>query len=217
MTRIVIVDDHPLVRDQLRAVIESESDLEVCGEAENGHQTLDMIKSAKPDLTILDLTLKGSPAGLDLIKEIHLRNPKLLVLVVSMHDESLYAERAIHAGARGYITKQEAAKKVLHAIRHVLAGEIYLSETIAAEVLTKMAGGGKTHSKSSIERLTDRELRVFTLIGYGRSTRQIADQLHLDMKTIETYRSRIKVKLEIDDATELLQQAILWAHSGDSR
>jgi DNA-binding NarL/FixJ family response regulator len=133
-----------------------------------------------------------------------------------MHDESLYAERAIHAGARGYITKQEATKRILYAIRHVLTGEIYLSEKMAAKVLTKMAGGREPRHRSSFERLTDRELQVFKLIGHGRSTRQIGDELHLDMKTIETYRARIKVKLSIKDATELLQQAILWAHCGDS-
>jgi DNA-binding NarL/FixJ family response regulator len=216
MTRIVIVDDHPLVRDQLRLVVESEADLKICGEAEDGHQALDVIKAQKPDLTILDLTLKGSPSGLDLIKELHLRYPRLLILVISMHDESLYAERAIYAGARGYITKQEATKKILHAIRQVLSGEVYLSEKLAAKVLSKMAAGRKVHGKFSFENLTDRELQVFRLIGHGRSTRQIANELHLDMKTIETYRARIKTKLGIKDATDLLQQAILWAHSGDS-
>jgi DNA-binding NarL/FixJ family response regulator len=215
-TAIVIVDDHPLVRDQLRAAIESEVDFQVCGEAEDGHHALAIIQSTKPDMAILDLTLRGSPNGLDLIKEIHLRYPKILVVVVSMHDESLYAERAIHAGAHGYITKQEATKKILLAIRQVLSGEIYLSDKMAAKVLSKMARGREVHGRSSIERLADRELQVFKLIGHGRSTRQIADELHLDMKTIETYRSRIKSKLGIKDATELLQQAILWAHSGDS-
>lgn len=216
MTRIVIVDDHPLVRDQLRAVVESEEDLRICGEAEDGQHALDVIKTTKPDLAILDLMLKGSGGGLELVKEIHVRHPRLFMLVVSMHDESLYAERAIRAGARGYITKQEATKKILHAIRQVLSGEIYLSDKMATKVLTKMTGCRETRGKSSIECLTDRELQVFRLIGHGRSTRQIADELHLDMKTIETYRARIKVKLDIKDATELLQQAILWAHSGDS-
>jgi DNA-binding NarL/FixJ family response regulator len=140
----------------------------------------------------------------------------LFVLVVSMHDESLYAERAIRAGARGYITKQEATRKILQAIRQVLLGEICLSEKMAAKVLAKMAGGREGQARSSIERLTNRELQVFKLIGHGRSTRQIADELRLDTKTIETYRARIKVKLDIKDAVELLQQAILWVHSGDS-
>lgn len=216
MTRIAIVDDHPLVRDQLRAVVESEEDLRICGEAEDGTRALDVIKSTEPDLVIIDLTLKGFPGGFDLIKEIRLRYPRLSMLIVSMHDESLYAERAIRAGARGYITKQEATRKILHAIRQVCSGEIYLSEKMAAKVLTKLAGERAAHGQSSIERLTNRELQVFALIGHGRSTRQIADELHLDMKTIETYRARIKVKLNIKDATELLQQAILWAHSGDS-
>jgi DNA-binding NarL/FixJ family response regulator len=215
MVNILVVDDHPLVRDQLRAVVESEEDLTICGEAEDGQHALSVISSTNPGLAIVDLTLKGC-SGLDLIKEIHLRHPKLPVLVVSMHDESLFAERALYAGARGYITKQEATKKILQAIRHVLTGEIYLSEKMGAKILTKMAGGRDARGKSSIERLTDRELQVFRLIGHGRSTRQIGDELHLDMKTIETYRARIKVKLGIKDATELLQQAILWAHSGDS-
>ena len=215
MVSILIVDDHPLVRDQLRAVVESQEDLKICGEAEDGDHALSAISATKPGLAIVDLTLKGS-SGLDLIKELHLRYPKLPVLVVSMHDESLFAERALHAGARGYITKQEATKKILHAIRQVLTGEIYLSEKMGAKVLTKMTGGRDARGKSSIERLTDRELQVFRLIGHGRSTRQIGDELHLDMKTIETYRARIKVKLGIKDATELLQQAILWVHSGTS-
>jgi len=133
-----------------------------------------------------------------------------------MHDESLYAERAIHAGAHGYITKQEATRKILQAIRQVLSGEIFLSEKIAAKVLSKLAGGREAHAALSIEALTDRELQVFKLIGHGRRTRQIADELHLDMKTIETHRSRIKLKLGIKDAAELLQQAILWVHCGDS-
>jgi DNA-binding NarL/FixJ family response regulator len=217
MTRILIVDDHPMVRDQLRAVVESEADLKVCGEAEDGHQVLSLIGSANPDLVIVDLTLKGSLGGLDLIKELQRQYPRLFVLVVTMHDESLYAERAIHAGARGYITKQEATTKILQAIRQVLAGQIYLSEKMAAKVLTKLAAGKNTRGRSSIESLTDRELQVFKLIGHGRSTQQIADELHLDMKTIETYRSRIKVKLDIKDAQELLQEAIVWAHSGDVR
>ena len=216
MTRIVIVDDHPLVRDQLRAVVQSEADLNICGEAEDGYHALGIIKSAKLELAILDLTLRGTPGGLDLIKEIHLRYPKLFILVVSMHDESLYAERAIHAGARGYITKQEATRKILQAIRQVLSGEIYLSEKLAAKVLSKMAGGREAHAGLFIEALTDRELQVFKLIGHGRPTRQIADELHLDMKTIETHRSRIKLKLGIKDAAELLQQPILWVHRGDS-
>jgi DNA-binding NarL/FixJ family response regulator len=215
MVNVLLVDDHPLVRDQLRMALESEADLKVCGEAEDSHHALSVIRATKPGLAIVDLTLKGCQ-GLDLIKEIHLRYPKILVMVVSMHDESLYAERAIHAGARGYITKQEATKKILQAIRHVLSGEIYLSDKMAAKILSKMAKGREVHGRSSIERLADRELQVFKMIGHGRSTQQIADELHLDMKTIETYRSRIKSKLGIEDATELLQQAILWAHSGDS-
>jgi len=215
LVSVLVVDDHPLVRDQLRAVVESETDLKICGEAEDGHHALNVIRATKPGLVIVDLALKGC-SGLDLIKEIHLRHPNLPVLVVSMHDESLYAERAMHAGARGYITKQEATKRILQAIRQVLSGEVYLSEKLAAKVLSKMSSGRAMRGKSSIERLADRELQVFRLIGRGRSTRQIGEELHLNVKTIETYRGRIKVKLGIKDASELLQQAILWVHSGDS-
>jgi DNA-binding NarL/FixJ family response regulator len=216
MTRIVIVDDHPLVRDQLRAMVESEADLRICGEAEDCHHALDVIKSEQPDMAIIDLMLKGCRGGLELVKDIHERHPRLFMLVVSMHDESLYAERAIRAGARGYITKQEATKEILQAIRRVLSGQIYLSDKMAAKVLTKMTAGRSTRGKSSIECLTDRELQVFRLIGHGRSTQQIANELHLDTKTIETYRARIKIKLDIRDARELLQQAILWAHTTGS-
>jgi len=214
-SKILVVDDHPMVRDQLRAVIESQPDLTVCGEADTPHDALEVVQAARPDLVIVDLSLKGG-SGLGLIKEILRRRPKPLILVVSMHDESLYAERAIHAGARGYITKQEATKKVLQAIRQVLAGDVYLGEKMATTVLTKVAGRGETQGRQSIERLTDREVEVFKLIGYGRTTQQIADELHLGSKTIDTYRSRIKLKLDLKDATELLQEAILWAHCGDT-
>jgi len=150
MTRIVIVDDHPLVRNLLRAMVESEKDLRVCGEAEDGYHALDVIKSAKPDMAILDLSLKGSDGGLDLIKEIQLRYPKLFLLVVSVHDESLFAKGAIRAGARGYITKQEATKEILPAIRQVLSGEIYLSAKMAGKVDAKMAVGPEPRGKWSI-------------------------------------------------------------------
>ncbi len=213
--RVVVVDDHPLVREQLKQMINREPDLTVCGEAASRNEALNVIATTKPDLVIVDLSLKESQ-GLDLIKDLQANEPQPLVLVVSMHDESLYAERAVRAGARGYITKQEATKKILEAIRRVLAGEIYLSEALTSKVLTKLMAGQQIQSPASLENLTDRELQVFRLIGQGHTTRQIAEELSLDAKTVETYRSRIKEKLELRDAADLLQRAILWFHSTDS-
>jgi DNA-binding NarL/FixJ family response regulator len=216
--RILIVDDHPLVRLSLREVIKRESDLIVCGEAEDREQALDLVASTKPHLAIIDLTLKSSN-GMDLIKDLRDRYPKVQILVLSMHDETLHAERAIRAGARGYITKQEATKKIMTAIRQVLAGEIYWSERAAAKVASKIARASNPASSSSVDQLADRELQVFELIGAGQSTRQIAASLHIDVSTVETYRARIKEKLNLDDSLALLQYAIRWnianAHGTD--
>jgi len=212
-TRVVVIDDHPMVREHLKQMLRSESDLCVCGEADTRTEGLEVVNATKPDLAIVDLSLKESH-GLDLIKDLRTSYPGLQILVVSMHDESLYAERAIRAGARGYITKQEATKKILEAIRRVLAGDLYLSESVTSKVLTKLMAS-QPSQRSPIETLTDRELQVFRLIGLGHTTRQIADELGLDGKTVETYRSRIKEKLELKDASDLLQRAILWIHSGD--
>jgi DNA-binding NarL/FixJ family response regulator len=207
--RILIVDDHPLVRLSLREVIKREPDLFVCGEAEDREQALELVASAKPHLAIVDLTLKSSN-GMDLIKDLRDRYPKVQILVLSMHDEALHAERAIRAGARGYITKQEATKKIMVAIRQVLSGEIYWSERAAAQVASKVARATKAGSTSSVDLLADRELQVFELIGAGHSTRQIAATLHIDVSTVETYRARIKEKLNLDDSLALLQFAIRW-------
>ncbi|HEX3797405.1 MAG TPA: response regulator transcription factor [Verrucomicrobiae bacterium] len=207
--RILIVDDHPLVRLSLREVIKRESDLFVCGEAEDREQALELVASAKPHLAIVDLTLKSSN-GMDLIKDLRDRFPKVQILVLSMHDEALHAERAIRAGARGYITKQEATKKIMVAIRQVLSGEIYWSERAAAQVASKIARATRAATTSSVDTLADRELQVFELIGAGQSTRQIAAALHIDVSTVETYRARIKEKLNLDDSLALLQFAIRW-------
>ncbi len=215
-TRILIVDDHPLVRDCLKMLIETEADLKVCGEAADRAGALELVKSARPELVLLDLTLHDSH-GLDLLKEIHAQHPELAVLIVSMHDESLYAERALRAGARGYINKQEASHKVLQAIRTVLAGKIYLSESQFGAMTAKVAGRSRTRLTLGVDSLTDRELRVFELLGQGLSTRHISDQLRLDMRTIETYRARIKQKLQLHNATQLLQHAIRWVESGGVR
>jgi len=209
--RIVIVDDHPVVRERLAEIFNRERDLAACGEAEDRHQALDVIALANPDLVIVDLTLKNSH-GLELIKDIHARWPKLLVLVVSMHDESLYAERVLRAGARGYITKQEATRNILLAIRRVVAGGVYLNEKAASHVVNRLAGMRAPGSAGPAELLADRELQVFELTGYGLNTHQIAKRLNIGSKTVETYRARIREKLGLKDASELLQLAISWAH-----
>ena len=206
--RIVLVDDHPMVRERLAEVINREPDLSVCGEAEDRAGALEMVERVKPTLAIVDLTLKRSN-GLDLIKDLRVMHPDLLILVLSMQDENLYAERVIRAGAHGYITKQEATRKILDAIRQVMAGKVFLSEEISAEILSRMLGKTKGAVRS-LDVLSDRELQVFGLVGEGFGTRQIAEQLGLDVKTVETYRTRIKEKLELKDASELLRQAIAW-------
>jgi len=208
---ILLVDDHPMVRERLAQIINLETDLRVCGEASDHGEALDAIASGKPDLVISDLKLRQSH-GLDLIKDIRVLHPRLAMLVVSMHDESLYAERVLRAGARGYITKQEATKDILVAIRRILAGDIYLSEAESARIASRLVGD-RFPAASPMDKLTDRELRVFELIGQGNSVRQIADELHLDAKTVETYRMRIKTKLDLKDANEVLQHAIRWNHT----
>jgi DNA-binding NarL/FixJ family response regulator len=208
-TRILIVDDHPLVRESLKKLIQREPDLVVCGEAENRERAVAMMTSAEPALAIIDLTLKDSH-GLELIKDLRERFPQVQCLVLSMHDEMIYAERAIRAGARGYITKQEAPAKILLAIRKILKGEIYWSEKVAAHIASRVAQAPSSAAKFG--RLTDREMEVFQLIGAGKSTRQIAATLHIDVSTVETYRARIKEKLNLESGLELICHAIHCAN-----
>jgi DNA-binding NarL/FixJ family response regulator len=206
--RVVIVDDHPLFRERLSELINHELDMEVCGEAENAQQAIDLIRNTAPDLAIVDITLKGS-SGLELIKSIKALPIGVPVLVLSMHEESLYAERALRAGATGYITKHEAADNVLLAIRRVLAGEVYLSGTMTSVFLRSLTTGVKSMPRL-LDRLTDRELEVLELIGRGHTTRQIADTLQLGIATVDTYRARIKEKMNFRNATELQHFAIRW-------
>lgn len=209
--RILLVDDHPMVRERLAEVINREPDLTVCAEAEDRHQAIETIKSRRPNLVIVDITLKNSD-GMELIKDIHSRWPGLLMLVVSMHDESLYAERVVRAGARGYITKQEATRSILQAIRRVLDGQIFLTESIASQILGRLASPASGDAEGPVESLADRELQVFELTGRGLNTRQIAQHLHIGVKTVETYRHRIREKLRLEHPTDLLRSAIAWAH-----
>ncbi len=210
--RVLLVDDHPMVRERLAEVINREADLVVSGEAEDRHGAIAAIVAQPPDLVIIDLKLKNSD-GLELIKDIRIRWPKLRMLVVSMHDESLYAERVIRAGAMGYITKQEATRKILQAIRSVLAGSIYLNEKVTSQIVRQLASHGRQDGANPAEVLADREFQVFELTGSGLSTHEIARRLHIATKTVETYRARIKEKLKLKDASDLLQLAISWSRT----
>ena len=206
--RVVVVDDQPLFRERLAELINQELDMEICGEAEDAQQAIELIRNISPNLVIVDITLKRS-SGLELIKSIKALPIGVPVLVLSMHDESLYAERALRAGASGYITKHEAADNVLLAIRRVLAGEVYLSETTTSVFLRSLTTGVK-NLRRPLDRLTDRELEVLELIGRGRTTRQIANMLQLGVATIDTHRARIKEKMNFRTATELQHFAIRW-------
>jgi DNA-binding NarL/FixJ family response regulator len=210
--RVFVVDDHPIVRQGLALMINSESDLAVCGEAQEAQSALQAIVDSKPDILIVDISLEG-PDGLELVKHVRALFPELPILILSMHDETTYAERALRARANGYIMKQEATEKVLVAIRRILNGGIYLSDRMANKVLHQFAGGGTGPGQSRIAELSDRELEVFRLIGDGHGTRQIADELHLSVKTVETYQAHIKEKLLLRTGRELVQQAIFWKMS----
>jgi DNA-binding NarL/FixJ family response regulator len=209
---ILIVDDHPVVRQGLAQLIDQEKDLEVRGHAEDAPQAMRAIKEIQPDMVIVDISLKDT-SGMDLVKDMKIRHPDLPILILSMHDESLYAERALRAGAKGYIMKQEATERVITAIRRVLAGEIYVSDRMAAKMVTRIATGVAPSSSSPVESLSDRELEVLRLIGEGHKTRDVADKLHLSVKTIETYRAHIKEKLGFKDGNELFRYAIEWVSS----
>ena len=207
VVRILLVDDHPLVRESLKTIIRREPDLAVCGEAEDREQALELVAANEPDLALIDLTLKNSH-GLELVKDLANLWPTIKILVLSMQDEVLYAERVIRAGARGFISKQEVPREILLAIRHILSGKIYWSEKAAAHVASKIARSSRPGSNLSSEVLTDREVQVFELIGLGNSTHQIAASLHINSSTVETYRARIKEKLNLKNAMELHQYAI---------
>jgi DNA-binding NarL/FixJ family response regulator len=208
-SRVFVVDDHPIVRQGLAMLVNRQPDLIVCGEAEDAQAAMQALITAKPDILVLDISLNG-PDGLDLLKNIRTRYPDLPVLILSMHDELMYAERALRAGAQGYIMKQEATDMVLVALRRILGHEIYVSERIANRMLQHYIGNPAAARSSSIADLTDRELEVFRLIGEGHSTRRIAEELHISVKTVESYQAHIKEKLSLRSARELVQHAIQW-------
>ena len=204
---VFVVDDHPLLRQGLALLINREADLAVCGEAEEAHSAMKAISATNPDILIADISLNG-PDGLELLKNLRTSHPYLPVLILSMHDETIYAERALRARANGYIMKQEATEKVLIAIRRILKGEIYLSERMANKLLHQYVSGAAMDMSSRLASLSDRELEVFRLIGEGRGTRQIAEKLRLSIKTVETYQAHIKDKLSLRSGRELVQHAI---------
>ena len=206
---VLIVDDHPLFRERLCQLINGEPDLQVCGEAETAQEAVQHAIAARPDLVILDITLKGS-SGLELTKTLRALSMNLPILVLSMHDESLYAERVLRAGATGYITKNESSGEVLLAVRRVLAGQVYVSAKMNSILLRNVAGAGSRTSARPIDRLTDREFEVLELIGQGQTTRAIAEALKVGIATVDTYRARIKEKMKFRNGIELQHFAIRW-------
>ena len=207
--KVMLVDDHPMVRQGLARLINDEADLCVCGEADSVIHAIDLISRVEPDLAIVDICMGGTD-GIELIKDLKTRRPGLPTLVLSMHDECIYAERVLRAGARGYVTKQEAPEQVMIAIRKVLAGEVYVSEQIAARLLSGLTGARPNAGTSPLDRLSDRELQVFRLIGGGMSVREMADKLCLSAKTIETHREHIKEKLNLRSSSELLRYSVQY-------
>jgi DNA-binding NarL/FixJ family response regulator len=207
--RVLIVDDHPMTRAGLVHVINHQSDLVVCAEAENAADALDAVDAWEPDLVLADITLPGK-SGLELIKDIKAIRPELPILVISMHDESLYAERVLRAGARGYITKQEGGEKLMQAVRHVLSGQIYVSEKMSAHILERFSGGQAAPVCSLVAQLSDREFGVFELLGQGLSAHEIAARLHISTKTVDAHRANIKAKLAIKTTSELISYAARW-------
>ena len=215
-SRIFIVDDHTMFREGLRQLIEHDPGLTVCGDAADAASAIEGIRQSNPDVVIVDITLAGS-SGLDLVKNLRNDHEDLPVLVVSMHEESLYAERALRAGAMGYVMKNEPAKTVTAAIHSVLRGEMYLSRKMSSSVISKFMRGETEESMSPLEILSDRELEVFRMLGQGKGTRQIAQDLELTIPTIQSFRNRIKEKLHLKTAPELVLHAINWVQSGSAK
>jgi len=208
-SRVFIVDDHPLIREGLTNLINGQDDLIICGEAKNSAQALDGIMKAQPDVALIDISLENE-SGLELVKQLGSQFPQVALIVLSMHDEALYAERALHAGARGYVMKHETSKNVLTSIRQVLEGGVYVSERIVNRIARRVGSARKPVASSPVERLSDRELEIFRLLGPGRTTSQIVADLNLSLKTVQAYCARAKEKFGVTSLTELLRAAIRW-------
>ena len=207
--QILIVDDHPIVREGLRRIIGQERNLAVCGEAESPREAMTAIRELKPDVVIVDISLKEGD-GIELIKDARAQNPTLPILVLSMHDETIYAERMLSAGANGYVMKQAASDQFLMALRRVLRGGIYVSEVVSNRVIRKLASGGAYGSENPIDRLSNRELQILQMIGRGLSTREAAEDLSLSVKTVESHRQRIRRKLNLANGSQLVRYAVSW-------
>jgi DNA-binding NarL/FixJ family response regulator len=214
-SRVFVVDDHPLVREWLTSLLNQQHDLMVCGEADDAPQALNRIVVARPDVAVIDISLKTG-SGLELIKQMKSSHPNVAIVVLSMHDESLYAERALRAGASGYVVKRDTPKKVVAAIRRVLDGQLYVSERFAALMTERFVKGRRPVLGSPVEQLSDRELEIFDLLGVGTGTRQISENLGVSIKTVQAYCARIKEKLHLQNATELLREAIRWQQEKNS-
>lgn len=208
-TRVLIVDDHPMTREGLVHLINHQADMATCCEAQNAREALEGVIASKPDLVLADYALPDKN-GLELIKDIKAIRPDLPVLIISMHEESLYADRVLRAGARGYISKEEGGEKLMQAIRHILSGKIYVSDQMSSRILEIFSGGSATAERSGVEELTDREFEIFERIGDGLSTHEIADRLHLSMKTVDAHRANIKEKLKLKTTNELVSYAARW-------
>lgn len=211
-TRVLIVDDHPMTRSGLAYLINHQPDMATCCEAQNAAEALEGVLRTKPDLVLTDFALPDKN-GLELIKDIRAVRPDLPILVISMHEESLYAERVLRAGARGYITKEEGGERLMRAIRHVLSGTIYVSDKMSAQILETFSGGPSRQQRSLVENLTDREFEIFELFGQGLSTQQIATQLSVSMKTVSAHRANMKEKLQLRTTNELIAYAARWTAS----
>lgn len=210
--RILVVDDHPLTREGLAANINRQPDMEVCGEASSPGEAMSLLAKTKPDLMVTDMTMPGR-SGIEFIKDVHAAAAEMPILVLSMHDEQLYAERVLRAGARGYLMKDAGAAKVVEVIRLILTGHVYVSPQMSTRLLGSMSGPRQRDSASPITKLSDREFEVFRQLGSGKSTREVAEALHLSPKTVDVHRGHIKAKLQLKDATSLLRHAVRWVES----
>ena len=213
--KIYLVDDHPLMRKGLAMTIDNEVGFEVCGQAESAEDALNEILELKPDAAVIDISLPGMN-GIELVKNILHQQPNLKILIVSRHDEELYAERALRAGAKGYLMKLEAVEVLISAIKQILNGNLYLSDKIGNKLLMKMASGNSTKSDNPLDLLSDRELEVFELTGKGHSTKEIGKKLHISVKTVESHRANIKDKLHLDTGNELMRHAVRWVEGSSS-
>lgn len=210
-SRIFLVDDHAVVRDGLRGLIEQENDLIVCGESGDAHAALAAIAAAQPDLVLVDLSLQQG-SGMELLKDLAIQQPSVLVLILSMHDEMIYAERVLRAGARGYVMKGSTSQQLITAIRRVLSGKVFISDGVMSSIASKL--GRPKSDRPPIHRLSDRELQVFEFLGEGLSTSEIAERMHLSVKTVQVYFARLKDKFGVSKAKELLREAFRWNESG---